>query len=530
MSEIFAGFVDVSYGLTNKYAAVERTSNWYLQVNEESNSEIKFRPAALEPSPCNQPFCTLPVPSPFDQPNRGLLELRGSVLGVNGTVAFSIDKSGAFTNLGTVANDGLPCVMYANGNGQVFIGAGTGGTGEGYVIPANAVAGSLISLQGNPDYLGCVSGTFQDGYGLNVLPNSNAFQISGTDSIPLGDLTQWDAANESVQAGQADYLRAIISSREYVRLLGYRRSQVYQNVGASGAGGFPFANYNETFIETGCAAAFSLVDLGESLMWIGEDIRGQRAAWRDSAFSPQRVSTFAVEQKWESYTKVSDAVAFSYIWQGHAFYRITFPTSAVNAQNQPVSATWEYDATASTLLQRPVWCERTFLNTQGVLQGRPELFHCYAYGVHLVGSGGLDGNPGAIYQMAAAPWTDCAKNASGTQVQQQAVRDRICPHQWRNNNRRVYDRIEFEFDRGVGLSGSPVTGANPVILLRWSNDGGNTWTPEQSIPAGQIGQYLRRVYWNRCGYSRDRVFWLRCSDPVYWGIVNAMLAVRECAS
>ena len=132
----------------------------------------------------------------------------------------------------------------------------------------------------------------------------------------MGDATVWDAANVSIQAGQADYLRAIISSREYLHLMGHRRSQVYYDVGANGIGGFPFQSFDETFIETGIAAPYSLVEFGDSMIWIGESSRGIRACWRMANFVPERISNFAVEQFWQKYAKLDDAVAFSYVWNG----------------------------------------------------------------------------------------------------------------------------------------------------------------------------------------------------------------------
>ena len=530
MSEIFPGFVGPSYQLQDKYAAIERTVNWYLVANEAASEEGKFR-LALARSPGNGAFSALPVPVPFNQPCRGLLELRGTAYGVNGNVVFSIDQNGAFTLLGQLVSDGKPVSMVANGNGQIFIAS----AGYGYVIPNAPGPGSLIPIA-TSEFLGASFATFQDGYIIVLTPNSNQFQISGDDSTPLGDATIWSAANVSVQAGQADYLRAVISSREYLRLLGARRSQIYQDVGNNGIGNFPFQSYNETFIETGIAAPFSLVDMGASLIWMGEDARGQRACWRDAAFQPERISTFAVEQFWQRYSRVDDAVAFAYIWNGHLMYRITFPSAVVKDLLLPpvppnlTSATWEYDATVSTLLGRPVWCERSYQSSLGYAEGRSELFHCFCYGKHLVGSGGVDGNPGAIYQMVDAPYTDCGTAVSGEQIQQQIVRDRITPHQWRNFNRRVYNRIQFEITRGIGLDGAPVVGVNPQLLLRWSNDGGQTWGSEQNIPVGLQGQYQTMVYWNRNGYARDRVYWVRATDPCAWGICNAMLDVTECAS
>lgn len=518
MSVNFDGFVGPSYQLANKYAAVERARNWYFSPNEAS--EERKSPAQLSCFPGNAAFCPLPVPAPFNRPNRGLLEMRGVAYGVNGNVFFSIDRSGMFSELGTVQNDGAPVSMTANGNGQIFIASGNLGyvykQGGAFTPTPAGLAGASFA-------------TFQDGYVIVVTPNSNQFQISGTDDVPLGDATKWDPANVSVQAGQADKLRALISSREYLRLLGHRRSQIYANVGSNGIGGFPFQSYNETFIETGIAAPFSLADLGDSLVWIGEDARGVRACWRDAAFQPRRISTFAVEQAWQNYASVDDAVAFPFLWMGHLFYQSTFPSASIDPNTgAKTGATWVYDATASELLGRAIWSERNYTDAWGYPRERSEYFHCYAYGLHLVGSSGIDGNPGAIYRYSSAAFSDCGTDYAGAQAQRPIVRDRICPHLWQQNKRIVYNRIEFELQRGVGAASG--AGMNPQLMLRWSNDAGNTWTPEQYLSAGAIGQYGIRVYWNRAGYGRDRVFWLRASDPLAWDLVAAELDFIVCSA
>lgn len=514
MSIPFEGFCDQTYAFENKFAAVERCVNFY-PVSNETQSERKFR-TMLAPSPVNKQFSSaLPVPAPFNQPCRGMIEWRGRVFGVNGSAVYEIDSTGLMSHLGNVVNDGQPVSMTANGTGQIFIAS----AGLGYVW---SIELGLVKVT-DPEFLGASYATFQDGYVLVITPNSNQFQISGNDTTPLGDATLWDAANVSVQAGQADLLKAIISRREYIRLMGSRRSQVYQNVGNSGVGNFPFSNYNDTFIENGIAAPFSLCDTGVGLIWIGESDRGIRAAWLDKAFQPQRISTYAIEQQWASYSTIGDAVAFTYVWMGHLMYQVSFPTA---------DKTWVYDDTESSLVGRPVWHERTYTDYNGQPHARSEQFHCFAFGKHLVGSTGIDGNPGAVYQYYTSKTDalyDCGVDSTGAQAQMSIVRDRICPHVWNANKRVIYNRLEFEMDRGMGLDGG-VYGSDPVILLRWSNDGGNTWGTEQQVPVGQIGQFSKRVLINRLGYGRDRVFWVRCADPVYWSFVAAMLDVQECAS
>lgn len=529
----FPGFTGPSYELRNRWASVEKLCNWYCLPNESRDNTAKFE-MSLEPCPGNAAFCPLPVPAPFNQPARGMLELRGVAYGVNGTTFFTINQLGVFTQLGVVNTDHKPVSMVANGNGQIFIAS----AGLGYVYDTKSTIFTPV-LTG--DFLGAQYATFQDGYILVIKPNSNEFQISGSDDTPLGDATQWDAANVAVLTGQADFLQAILSSREYVRILGKRRSEIWYNVGTNGIGQFPFSIYNDTFIETGISAIFSLVDLGDSHIWIGEDSRGVRACWQDSAFQPQRVSNFSVEQQWQNYARIDDAVAFSFLWRGHLMYQITFPSAVVNnpptgfpmAIPPPITytgKTWVLDMTASMLTGRPMWHERSYQTSMGYAQQRSEMFHCYVYGRHLVSSVGIDGNAGAVYQYSdgQAGFEDCGTDITGAQTQQPIVRDRIVSGPWESNKRIIINRIEYNLARGVGLDGAPPVGVNPVMLQRWSRDGGNTFSAEQEIDVGLIGQYGKRVYWNRPWSGRNIVLWVRCTDPVYWSLLNAGIDAFEC--
>jgi PKD repeat protein len=66
-------------------------------------------------------------------------------------------------------------------------------------------------------------------------------------------------------------------------------------------------------------------------------------------------------------------------------------------------------------------------------------------------------------------------------------------------------------------------GADPQVMLRLSNDGGKTWITEQWRSAGRVGEYLRRVRWNRLGCARRRVFEVSVTDPAPWKITGAYL-------
>jgi hypothetical protein len=79
----------------------------------------------------------------------------------------------------------------------------------------------------------------------------------------------------------------------------------------------------------------------------------------------------------------------------------------------------------------------------------------------------------------------------------------------------------------VSVEGSSYTlGSDPQVMLRWSDDGGHTWSNEHWSPLGKIGVYQQRVFWRRLGMTlklRDRVYELSGTDPVKIAIMGAEL-------
>jgi hypothetical protein len=87
--------------------------------------------------------------------------------------------------------------------------------------------------------------------------------------------------------------------------------------------------------------------------------------------------------------------------------------------------------------------------------------------------------------------------------------------------RQYFDELQIQFQPGVGLSTGQ--GDNPQAMLKWSDDGGSTWSNEHWVTIGSIGRYANRAIWRRLGWARDRVFEVSISDPVKAVIVSANL-------
>lgn len=66
-------------------------------------------------------------------------------------------------------------------------------------------------------------------------------------------------------------------------------------------------------------------------------------------------------------------------------------------------------------------------------------------------------------------------------------------------------------------------GGDPQLMLRWSDDNGETWSNQLSASMGKVGEYRKRVIFRRLGQARERIFEISISDPVKRVITGANL-------
>lgn len=93
--------------------------------------------------------------------------------------------------------------------------------------------------------------------------------------------------------------------------------------------------------------------------------------------------------------------------------------------------------------------------------------------------------------------------------------------------------ITTELDEPIEIDSYHTFGANPEVMLRWSDDGGHTWSNEHWANMGKIGEFYRRVLWRRLGMTtkiRDRVYEVSGSDPIKIAIMGAELQIEETAA
>jgi hypothetical protein len=244
--------------------------------------------------------------------------------------------------------------------------------------------------------------------------------------------------------------------------------------------------------------------MGPSLCWLAKNEQGENVVIKTNQYTWTRISNHAIEHAISQYPLVSDAIGFSYEEDGHSFYMLTFPTA---------DTTWVYDDTASALLGKMCWHQRASFDPVASQYHRDRA-NCYMdfQNLRLVG----DYQTGQIHQMSRNYYTD---GATTNPLRAQ----RRCKHIWKENERTRVSQssLQIEFTPGVGLQTGQ--GQNPEALLRWSNDGGFTWSNENWRSIGAAGQTRNRAKWNRLGRARDRIYEVSISDPVPRDIIGATL-------
>ncbi len=499
---------------------------------------------------------------------------------------------------GAIPNDGNPVYMAASNTQIVIVSVGTmyvytlATNVLAQVLPFNA--GTGLGLLGIPAQV-----RYADGFFFVLMANSNQIQVSN----PADGSTYQGVAQTTV----SDFTNNVLAILENQRLLWAFGTNAIQPYYDSGNFPFPYDVIQGAKIEQGIAAPASPVKADNSIFWMGQDERGQGIFWRANGYTPQRVSTHAMEYEWSTYVTIADLVTFSYQEQGHTFIVLNFPTA---------QKTWVYDISTGT------WGQRGFWNSVTAQFRMHRAFcHTFNFGLHLVG----DPTTGTVYQQSSTILNDF-----GNRIR----RIRRAPHISKEQARVFHYELQVDVETGLGpqfqgaatptivpmldaagvirslevieggilsaplnpigdvssaqtifindetnttswqikisavgiisavllgkyidsypvaipfvsvegdqnwtlqlvnLGGAVadlvllpqgIVGRGPLMTLKWSNDGGHTWSDGIDRDCGQGGEYTKRVFYRRLGQARDRIYEISMEDDADWKIIDGYL-------
>ena len=561
-----------SYVLRSPNAADSRMVNLFPEVVPEGGKEAAW----LQRSPGLRTLVQLPT-----GPVRGLWQYGSSGYAVSGNRLYRINTDWSYDTIGTILGTNqvnmvdngvqmfiadqqygyiynntditLVCsttntstTVTTTNTGSIWVGQPVSGTG----IPTSATVASItndttfeLSIAAtatnasvtlaftpfltqitDPDFYGAVGVGFLDGYFVFNEPNSQRFWVTESYNGLAIDSLAFASAE-----GSPDNLVTLIVDHREIWLFGVNTVEVWYNAGTPD---FPLARIQGAFNEIGCLAAYSVAKLDNGLFWLGRDVRGNGIVYRSKGYSGERVSTHAVEWQIQQYTTLEDAVAYTYQQDGHSFYVLNFPTA---------NTTWVYDVATGLWHERAGWENNAFTRHRG---------NCQMNYNHEIVIG--DYVSGLIFAYDPTVYTE-----AGT-LQKWLRSWRALPTGENNLKRTTQHSLQLDCETGVGLESNdygllgltyllaennaymltesgdnlivslnlPAPGIVPQVMLRFSDDGGHTWSNEHWKSMGRIGQFGYRTIWRRLGMTlklRDRVYEISGTEPVKIAIMGAEL-------
>lgn len=339
--------------------------------------------------------------------------------------------AGSATLLGTIPGEN-PVRMADNGT---EIAVHDGGT-TGYVY-----SGGSVSVPANLPAVTDVA--YIDGYFVWTLAASDQFIISDLDNG-----TSYDPLDVATVEGAPDDLVGVINDHRELLFFGLDTIEVWVNTGNAD---FPFERQGNAFIEHGCADRNSIAKADNSVFFVGH---ADRVVYRLNGYDPQRISTHAVEKVLAGAAWFR---AFTYAQEGHKFYVLNMDVG-----------TWAFDMATGA------WAERQSFGLDNYRCGSA----CAVYNTTILG----DNRTGKLY----TPDLD-VHSENGTAmpvtIELPAIGDGV--------SRQTLYSLEVYCETGVG----DTTVTDPQIAMRYSRDGGRSWSNEISRTLGAQGDYSRRAIW-----------------------------------
>lgn len=497
-----------SYVARSVNAADSRMVNLFPEIVAEGGKEAAF----LQRAPGSRLIQTI-----GDGPIRGLWTHEGAtniLYVVSGNEVFQLtDLANPPVRIGIVSGTG-PVSISDNGS-QLFFACNP----AGFIYNMNTGVFAQIT---DIDFPGAVTVGFLDGYFVFNQPDSQKIWV--TSLYDGSSINPLDFA--SAEASPDNVVSLIIDHRE-VWVFGTNSTEVWYDAGGAD---FPLAPIQGAFNELGCLAAYSVAKMDNSIFWLGKDARGNGIVYRADGYIGKRISTHAVEWQIQQYAQLSDAVAYTYQQDGHSFYVLNFPSA---------NTTWVYDISTG------VWHERAAFENEQFVRHRG---NCQAnYDSNIIIGDYQNGN---IYALDLNVYRD------NYQAQRWLRSWRALPTGENNLKRTVQHSLQLDCETGVGTSANNIddgpsillteaqdklvteggagleilppflASTDPQVMLRWSDDGGHTWSNEHWKSMGRIGQYGRRTIWRRLGMTmkiRDRVYEVSGTAPVKIAIMGAEL-------
>lgn len=412
---------------------------------------------------------------------RGALMVGTVLYVVSGNKAYSITSGYVVTELtGTVGGTG-PVTMARNMKAPV----------PDVLIVHTAsmsqinISGASVSVFSDGDLPAVNSICWIDGYFIVTSESGLAYQ-SG-----LNDTTFASVDRTTAEADPDGLYRAIAAGSDLV-LMGTASLEFFANAGNPTA----FAFNRGVVVAVGLKAPYAVAGFepgfADTVIFVAND----NTVRKMQGYTPAKISTPELDRLIEAVENPNDLVAWVYQAAGRAYWVLSGP-----------GWTWVHDGAN--------WHER---NTYGA-----EDWRCQ-YGVNAWGKWFTFAlGSGKVFEFSSTSKRDDDEPLVWTLRSAQSHRF---------PGRAVINKASFDFETGVGIDAgiSPIE-TEPVVRIRWSDDGGRNWSNPVTRRLGTQGEDVP-IDINGAGMTgrKGRIWEMTISDPVEIAFFGGAMDIEERAA
>ncbi len=457
-----------SYQSRSKPLSSQQTKNWYPQFSEQGKDKFVLLP-----------FPGLKLLGNATGADRGFHRMAEVLFQVKGTELFSIDKLGTHTSKGTIPGTGR--AIMADDGINLFI------VTDLRVFQYNGV--SVIEVT-DPEITGAKSVDFINNQFLYTKDRFTTVSDVGNGASASG-------LNIVGAESNPDNLVRDFVFEQTIWRMGVRSGEAWYN---SGVGNPPIARIEGQIFDVGLGAINSIAKTDESFYWLGDD----NTIYRAVGGSRQRISTDAISNAIQKFSRVDDAIGYTFTIQGQNFYWITFPSgNKTFIVNENLGENGWFELSSGVGVGE----------TSARYQGSSIIS---AYGKNIV----ADEINGNVYTLDLDTYKNNDEILHRARVSTSINGDLVGA----KGKRIQMSRLELIMETGVGVIDGQ--GDNPRIMIEASYDGGRTFSAGTWARVGRLGEFVLQVEWFSLRTFYDLIIRVSTSDPVNYSIYSASIDLR----
>ncbi len=388
-----------------------------------------------------------------------------TVLGDTLVTAFSV---------GSVTFTGSNIVSFCSDGTKVFM---AGGGKINYV----SVTGVVTELADADAPNNVTHVAFLDGYILAINGDGKFYWSN----IPTN--TDWSVLDFASAEANPDNTKSLHVVQRQIYILGTISTEIWENDGDT-----PFSRIPGGLIEVGCIAKYSPIKRGNSLMWLSHTRQFVEFTGTDVKFISGRY-----EKEIAQFAEVSDCIGGLIHKDGQDFCVFHFPTEQRTLVYNPDLEDWSewgnWDSMGSTWLPYDFRSTAYDLNTGKTFVGK-NLAACIA----------------CLNSDSRVDLTSSTTTRPFKFLRQTGHID----HGTMKKKR--LETLTFKAKRGTGIASG-----TPVLMLRYRNNGSNTWSNIREISLGNIGDAEHIIKLQRLGIYESRQYEISATDNVPIVLSNA---------